>query len=433
MIPFSAQKWPPRLALLLPFLLYFLIGGAYAWRTPAWQSPDEPAHYQYVRQLAQGQWPIMQAGDYDQREQSETIGREFAPPLSLDDWQYEDYQPPLYYLLLLPTYWLTDGSLFALRLTSLLIGSGIIICTYLTAKTLTHRPILPLTITLFVALLPQHLAILASVNNDSLTFLLIALTLYALTRHAPPTTLTLLLALATLTKVTAYLLFGVVAITYFVQIYPDWRRFAKTITQLILPTLVVGMVWWGRNLWVYGGFDFLGTQAHDAIVTGQPTPAWWIAQFGLGNLIGRLFFITFDSFWGQFGWMAAPFPHRYDLPVAIFLLGGGFAGLFFGRSWARKPQNRPIWYAFLTLTLLNLTLYLVYNLNYVQHQGRYLFPSLIPITTLLIGGWHHLTTKISNHPLLPSGFCLALTLALLWLNALALFRILPCLHFSAPC
>ncbi|MSQ11017.1 MAG: hypothetical protein EXR52_08485, partial [Dehalococcoidia bacterium] len=45
--------------------VYVLLGCLYALRTPLWQNPDEPAHYNYVRQLSTGGGvPVLQAGDY---------------------------------------------------------------------------------------------------------------------------------------------------------------------------------------------------------------------------------------------------------------------------------------------------------------------------------------------------------------------------------
>ncbi|MEZ4646343.1 MAG: hypothetical protein R3E31_27065 [Chloroflexota bacterium] len=92
--------------------------------TPAWQAPDEPAHYNYVRQLAMGHWPVMELGDYDEAYKNEVIGSGFAPQYDVSVITYEDWQPPLYYLLLTPVFWLTNGSMLALRLVSLLLGAG---------------------------------------------------------------------------------------------------------------------------------------------------------------------------------------------------------------------------------------------------------------------------------------------------------------------
>ena len=62
-----------QLGFSLLILIYLGLGVLYATHTPAWQAPDEPAHYNYIRQLADGQFPLMEAGDYDQAYQSTEI------------------------------------------------------------------------------------------------------------------------------------------------------------------------------------------------------------------------------------------------------------------------------------------------------------------------------------------------------------------------
>ena len=47
MIP-RRLEWSALAAVLL---VYLALAGAYAIRTPDWQAPDEPAHYNYVRQI----------------------------------------------------------------------------------------------------------------------------------------------------------------------------------------------------------------------------------------------------------------------------------------------------------------------------------------------------------------------------------------------
>ena len=51
---------------LLPaiILIYLILGLLYALYTPAWQAPDEPAHYNYVQYLAeQRRFPVLKPGD----------------------------------------------------------------------------------------------------------------------------------------------------------------------------------------------------------------------------------------------------------------------------------------------------------------------------------------------------------------------------------
>ena len=56
-----------NLVLIVIVLAYLSIGAAFALQTPAWQAPDEPAHYNYIKSIAVRQeLPTLQSGDYDQ-------------------------------------------------------------------------------------------------------------------------------------------------------------------------------------------------------------------------------------------------------------------------------------------------------------------------------------------------------------------------------
>lgn len=211
--------------LLLLLVAYLITASLYALRTPAWQAPDEPAHYNYVAQLATvGCCPIIEVGDWDKPYLDRLTASNFDPDLldELDTLQYEDHQPPLYYLLLSVVYRLANGSLLALRLVSVLIGLGVVTLAYAVARTLLAQP-LALTAAAFVAFLPQHLSILASVNNDGLSELVVGLvlltTVYYL-RGTPPgwlrwMTLSLLVS-ATVAAVTNGLGAGGIALTLFI-------------------------------------------------------------------------------------------------------------------------------------------------------------------------------------------------------------------------
>ena len=169
-----AFNWP----LILILVVYFMLGGLFAVLIPHWQVPDEPAHYNVVRQLAQtGAYPVIAPGDYNQQ----LIGAQIAPPnarptVSLDSVQYEDHQPPLFYTLAAPVFLAFNGALIPLRLFSLFIGAFVILFGYLSVRAIfpTH-PHLAAFAAAFIALLPQHVYMLAGFNNDSLSEALIAL------------------------------------------------------------------------------------------------------------------------------------------------------------------------------------------------------------------------------------------------------------------
>lgn len=394
-----------HLAFLALLAGYLIVAGLYAIFTPDWQAPDEPAHYNYVRQLAAGALPLMEPGDYDQAYQSSVIASRFDPVYSIAPFEYEDYQPPLYYLLATPVYVAVDGTLELVRLVSVLLGAVVVTCAYAIGVIVQPRARwFGLSMAAFVAFLPQHVAMLSSVNNDSLSEALIALMLLLVvgglvrgsaTDPAPFSrnrllALGILLGLAFLTKVTAYLMGPVIAVALLVQYRRRVPALLRAGLTAFVPALLLGLLWWGRNVIVYPGFDVLGTQAHDRVVIGQPTTAQWIEQFGLADTGEAFVRTSFQSFWGQFGWMGVPMPVWVYQVLLLFTLATGVGLLL---AWFRPktrptpPIARPVWLALLTLLSLNIALYVVYNLTYVQHQGRYLFASLIPIALLVTVGW----------------------------------------------
>src|SRR4051812_22347933 len=127
------SPWPlriSRLALYLILILYVWLGSLYAVHTPAWQVPDEPAHYNYIRAIVeQHALPVLQAGDYDEKYLDQLKSQLFPPDLPVTGIRYESWQPPLYYLLAAPVFAASGGGLLAVRLFTLLLGAGVIVLT----------------------------------------------------------------------------------------------------------------------------------------------------------------------------------------------------------------------------------------------------------------------------------------------------------------
>ena len=453
-----------RNSVLAPIIgAYALLGILFSLLIPAWEAPDEPAHYNYVRQLADFNFPVMTDNDYDQAYQSEVIGADFDPSYSVEPFSYEDYQPPLYYLIQTPVYWISGGSLFAMRLFGVFLGALTLYFAYCvftkTADFLGWGRAVPWLAVGFFAFLPQHLAIQSSMNNDSLAELLIAAGLLLLInqvtewqaadqsdprsdpiewRLLPQSRngrwLIFVLCLCLLTKVTAYLLILVVGVTIIFAHRWRWMAIVQKGFETFTVPFLAGCLWWGRNLWVYGWPDFLGIQAHDSAVVGQPTTAEWLAEFGAFEVGRRFVQTTFRSFWGQFGWMEVVMPPWVYTILAIFsglALIGFIAHLITNRQKAEHPERSltPLYVLLTTLFLLTLTLYLAYNVTFVQHQGRYFFSSLIPISIgVSIGIWFFIGQNRSLEKLPDFIWGYLLSAGLIGLNLLALFRfILPAL------
>ena len=97
----SWRKSPPCLwALTAILVLYGIMGLAYARWTPLWETPDEPAHYNYIRYLIENRrFPVLQSSDYDFDYLQRIKAARFPEEMSIDPIRYEYHQPPLYYLV----------------------------------------------------------------------------------------------------------------------------------------------------------------------------------------------------------------------------------------------------------------------------------------------------------------------------------------------
>jgi 4-amino-4-deoxy-L-arabinose transferase-like glycosyltransferase len=386
------------LALILA--TYLLVGTLFVIYTPPWQAPDEPAHYNYIRYLAdQGRFPVLQKGDYPHEYLEEIKSRRFPAHLSIEPIRYEFYQPPLYYLLAVPVFKLFGGALVPLRLLSLALGAGLVYVAYRLVRVVCPAQLaLALGTAAFVAFVPMHIAMTAAVNNDTLSELLLALTLWGMVRYLQDAVgkralagVGVLLGLGFLTKI--YALNAVALSVAAVALYRwrDWSRMTRELAWLLLPVLALALPWLVRNAVVYGWPDVMGLARHDEVVLGQLTTAEFVAQHGWAHLLRGGLRTTYQSFWGQFGWMAVPMDGRIYWALGLFsalaVLGlVWWLVTVLGRSkdwWASAVPA-----AFLLLSaLLTLLSYLWYNSKFVQHQGRYLFPALIPLGMAVAFGW----------------------------------------------
>ncbi len=378
-----------RRLLLLILLTYALVGSLYAALTPPWQVPDEPAHYNYIRSLATGGGlPVLEPGDYDQARLSRLTHLHFPPEESIASIEYEDHQPPLYYLLATPLYLLFDSALTPLRLLSVALGLGVLLTAYGAVRAVCpERPGLALMTTAFIAFIPQHVAMLAGVENDALAELVVGGTLWGLLRYvgggeaASPWPIALLLTAALLTKTTTYFLLPLALLAAWLGGGPPSRRVRRA-AQMLIPPLLLAAPWFIRNGLVYGLHDPLGLARHNAVVVGQPRSAAWVAEYGWRYLLVNLARTTFHSFWGQFGWMELVLPARLyrGFTLLTVMAGGGFLVWLASRRRPRlTPAQRRQTLLLVTTAGFTLAAFLGYNLTFVQHQGRYLYPALIPL------------------------------------------------------
>ncbi len=427
----------PRRWLLLILLAYLVSASLFAIVTPAWQAPDEPAHYNYINHIATtGSLPTLQLGDYDQATLTRLVSTRFDPPTGVETLRYESYQPPLYYLSAAAVGWATDGNLRALRFYNVFLGFISLLLLYLSLETVfPNKPLITLGATAFAALLPMHVAVTAALNNDVMAEMLTmgaALVLFrwmrpyyggqALTpnpwRLLTPSAsrhhdrrhlllLGLLLGLGMVTKIYAYAVLPMFAVVIVWTVWHErrtWAAVAKGIRHVLLmaaPALLLAAPLWMRNVMIYGRWDFLALHWHDQVVAGQPTTQAWIAANGSLDYFERAFTLTFRSFWGVFGWMGVAMDERIYV-AALFFTGVIFLGLLWAsiRLISGPPDTDMDDFQTTVIVILALLLVAVllsfvwYNLKFVQHQGRYFFWGMLAIGTVVALGWREVL-----HPL----------------------------------
>jgi hypothetical protein len=157
------------------------------------------------------------------------------------------------------------------------------------------------------------------------------------------------------------------------------------------------------------------------VVVGQLTTGELLAQAGLAAVLERFLVWSHSSFWGVFGWMGVWMDARIytaALAFGVAVLAGcmwqvaGRNTTTAGRKEQRTVQaaegagfGTPVtdyrlpvtdhrlrfrrWaLALLGLSALGtLGVYVLYNLQFVQPQGRYLFPALPAVSLAVAVGW----------------------------------------------
>lgn len=443
-----------RLGLIAIVVVYLLLGVAYALKVPKWNAPDEPAHYNYVRHLAEGRGlPILRLEDWNLEYQSRLISAQFPDDLPVDTIRYESWQPPLYYVVSTPVYLATAGlglagQVLAMRLLSVGLGALLLIVTFLCVREIFPSDRwLPLLAVSFVALVPMYGAINASITNDSLanlltsTIVLVLVVIANPARHAesdakrglgewlvsvwwrPPLALGVLLGLGFLTKTTVYLAVVLVAWGALWVAPRPWREHWRGIVAWLAIVYGVAMAvagwWFVRNAVTYGNLDIIGKQWHDAVVVGQPRTGvfdWATA--------GHLARTTFDSFWAQFGWMAVPADQRTFRVIGILCAIVVVGLIAFCLQVIRRKvvltgfQRGALGLLLVTLALV-VGMLVWYNLTFIQAQGRYLFPAMVTFGTLYGLGLR----QIPIGRLSPALYGV-ITFGLVGLNVYCLFRVI---------
>lgn len=393
--------------------IYLILATLYALFTPKWQAPDEPAHFNYIRTIAEtGALPVLKFGDYDHAYLEQIKAAKFPATMSIDAIRYESYQPPLYYLAATPIYLAArgaglDATVIALRLFSVALGALVLIVAFRIVRAIfPNDDFLALATVGLMATVPQHLAVSASISNDLAAELILVLILWLavarvkLTIHNSQFVILggILYGAALLTKTTTYapgalLLIGA-------EIARGGRRSSVIgrLVKLFALAALIALPMFVRGALTYGITDPLGIARHDAVVVGQPTTVEVIAQRGLARVAFDFFAVTFKSFWAQFGWMGVLVSDRIYVALALLCTVALLGFTFHVSHLIRHPTTltatqRACIGLLLLLLIVALADYVAYNFKFLQFQGRYLFPALISIAFVLVAGLRELVAR----------------------------------------
>ena len=401
---------------ILPVLAFSLLGFLYllyAVQFPIFEGPDEQQHYNYIRFLAverrlpnQTNTPPDVAGEGYQPPFAYSLAAVIArvASFSLPEYQLVNrHDPSSYEFLHAKDEFLLEydyfRSVFFLRVLGVIEGILMVFIAYKTFGLLfsgaRHWQLLA---TGFVGLLPQFAAQNSYISNDPLSFLLAAALIYFLVvsfvRGISMKRIffaSMFVGLGLVTKSSLFLFFPVliVATIWLSRGIRTRIRFILIAMAVIIPVLISGW-WYLRNISVYG--DLFASSAQIEFELKRPITDVYFAH--------EFFLLLKNSFFGYFGKLRFVQHEIIQIPLQI-LYGAGFALLgiaALNRTTAREqkesfssPRSR-VTVLFGICIILQFLLVVLFNLQYPQPHGRFLFPTLVPIAFLVTLGYERILT-----------------------------------------
>lgn len=397
--------------LFLLLVLTALRGGMYAAVIPPWQSPEEPWHFEVVGLTHEYGRPVS-ASDRSPARYSEILASlrihhfwELVPWADPDPQGGEFHQPPLYYRLAsvalraVPEGTLVE-QLFLTRLVSVMLGVFVVTLAYLASMILFPDDIfLQIGVPAFIVFLPTHTISISTVNNDplgevvgTLAILILVIIIRRGVSLAGFLGLALTLTLGYYSKRTFVFLIPLALIG---SVIAFWLHRSKHLRPWLLAWGIVVVIISGALLWNMGFLERLFDRFD--YVVGSPHLGEMLRI--LVEVYPRYARALFESFWGMFGWGSARLSSPWFAFLALISL---VAALGLIRPIVRPFSSLRTWqYAVLGMYLLalglNIALAVAATLDLetarwpnrfkgASPQARYIFPSILPIATLITLG-----------------------------------------------
>ncbi len=396
-----------RLALVAIGVVGLLRGLFWVGATETWSPIDEAHHYGFVQSIATGDGiptvgkDVMPIEVIETVKTSPTLASRSTPhvPVFEDGYwsvassQYEAVQPPLYYVLQVPAYWVSRpfgfvASIYGLRIGSVLISLAAVPLTWLLARELfPRRPAAWLAAPAVLVAINGFNTNLATISNDALVVPVAALAFLAAARYyRNPGVKTaaftgLALGAALLSKTTTLGLVGVLALPYLWLAVTRRKSVAQVLgTGLVTGacTAVVLLPWVAWNLATYGS-----PTAADAssAITGQMMAQSKLSAGVLWDHV-RLANMGF--------WDSALFSHLTGPPYERVFVWTVIVAVVVGLGAALARRDRPaagalVWVATaLPIAFVGMEAIVFGLFDGVGHpEGRHLYTALAPVSILI--------------------------------------------------
>jgi hypothetical protein len=407
--------------LVLIAVVYCAFSVMYAILTPPWESPDEPAHYLYVSQLA-ARWRPPQKSTIQQT-------HSFSRDQDYISSNYEWFQPALGYLPAAVVYkileivapdslprqipslsalvstipfkyniffhpdsgvlhvWDDDWGLLIIRIFLSLLGLPVIFAAYkLGGLADKEGGFLGIVAAGWVAFLPQFTFMNASVRSDTLTNAIAALVFLTAAlmqtsrehRDRNALLMGVLLGLGLISKNTfVYMVpIGLIAVIL------SSPRAPRTWLKLAILVLVPAVTVWGVYYLAYDEARVALAYTLTTVLKINPELLTWIHLQKIPEPL------LIDLFFARFGWANVAPPAIWSKLAFGFWGVGSCITLVQTVRFSRKPELSQQM-GIIGLLFVGIFLAFIgvvrYNLSVVQPQGRLLFPALLPWA--ILGFW----------------------------------------------
>jgi hypothetical protein len=405
-----------NIALVGVITVFIVLSAAIAFKTPAWESDDEPDHVQNIETLVAGHWYGMHLGHveivfYDGHRINANAGSSSGT---------EAHQPPLYYLLMagwqrlvgVPARAPNPGPeefdfshgifqhhtaadhrfLLWLRLPNVALGALTILFTFLAVRIVTPDPWTPVMAASIIGFLPRFVFLSAFVTNDNLVNLLGAVLAFVTLRYlASPTRWRMaavgaIVGLLVLTKLSALPLAAVLIPLAFTE--REWLRRAQLVAIACGAALAVSAWYLVQNTYRYGSPLALGaSQRYLEKIHGIGTPydvPYTVAdpvRYVLVDVPSKFLHI----FWYGSGWEEA---FHWPWPVGL-LFWVVLAVALFGLVGRRVAPRVLATLGVLAMTgLLSVWIVSFQTLSYDPRLALAGAPALACLAALGLGRWN---------------------------------------------